>query len=382
MKKKIVFITSTRADYGKMKTIIKKTQKLKKYKVFVVVTGMHLMKNYGYTFEELVKDKIRNLVFLKNQNFKDTPDKILSNTINAFSKFFKKTKFDLVIVHGDRIEPFAVTITCLLNNIRVAHIEGGEVSGTQDEILRHSITKLSSLHFVSNIKAKKRVIQMGESSKNVHVIGSPDMDLIFSKKLPSLEKVKKKYNIKFQKYSIAILHPVTTEIDSQKKNAKIFFESLKKSREKFIILHPNNDYGRKFIFDEIKKLKKNKNFRSFPSMRFEYFLSLLKNANLIIGNSSAGVMEAPCYGIPCIDVGNRQFNRNKSESIKNINFSEKLIVRSIFNHTKNKFKKQKKFGKGDSANKFIKVLNKKNFWNIKIQKFFIDRKIYKNEIFR
>ena len=378
MVKKIFFLTSTRADYGKLKTIIKEIQLIKKFQTKVIITGMHLLKIYGSTHDELKKDKIKNLVYLKNQKITDKPDEILLKSIKVFSNFLRKNKPDLVVVHGDRIEPFALTIVCLLNNIKVAHIEGGELSGTQDEILRHSITKLSHIHFVTNKKAKNRVLQMGEDTNSVYVIGSPDMDLIFSKDLPEIDEVKKRYSIPFDNYSIGILHPVTTEKKYQKNNSKIFFQSLIKSNENFVLLHPNNDEGRNYIFNDIIKLKNNKNFLSFPSMRFEYFLTLLKNSNLIIGNSSSGIMEAPYYGVPSIDLGSRQHNRYKSVSIKNINFLEKSILSSI-NHYKNKkFKVKKYFGDGNSATRFVKIIKSKKFWKIEVQKKFIEKKIYKN----
>jgi UDP-N-acetylglucosamine 2-epimerase (hydrolysing) len=382
MKKKIFFLTSTRADYGKLKTIIKKTQEFKKFSTKVLVTGMHLLKIYGYTHEELVKDKIKNLVYLKNQKLKDKPDQILLNSIKIFSKLFKVNKPDLVIIHGDRIEPFALAIVCLLNNIKIAHIEGGEVSGTQDEILRHSITKLSHIHFVTNQKARRRVLQMGEDLKSVYVIGSPDMDLIFSKNLPSLKEVKEKYNIDFNSYCIAMLHPVTTEKKIQKNNSKIFFDSLKKTKKNYILFHPNNDAGREYIYKDILRLKKNKNFISFPSMRFEYFLTLLKNSNLIVGNSSAGIMEAPSYGIPSIDIGSRQNSRYKSFSIKNVNFLQKNIDRDINKYFNKKFRPKKYFGIGNSADKFIRIIKSESFWNIKLQKHFIDKKKFFNSYFR
>ena len=382
MKKKIVFLSATRADYGKLKNIIHKIQGDKKFDTKVIVTGMHLMKFYGYTYKELIKDKVKNLVFFKNQNMNTRPDKILQNTINKISDFIKMNKPDLMIIHGDRIEPLAASIVSLLNNIKVCHIEGGEVSGTQDEIIRHSITKLSHFHFVTNKKAKNRILQMGEKKSSIFVIGSPDMDLIFSKDLPSLSKVKKKYNINFDRYSIGMLHPVTTLYDKQKKNAQIFFNTLKKSKRNYIIFFPNNDIGSNFIYEKLKEFKKFKNFKIFPSMRFEYFLTLLKNSNFMIGNSSAGIMEAPYYGVPTINIGNRQQNRSKNYNIINIDFEERSILKAINSLDKIKRRKSFSFGKGKSAEKFFKIINSKQFWSASFQKYFIDRKLFRYEIFR
>ena len=166
-KKKILFLTSTRADYGKLKSIILKLQKDKKYSTNVLVTGMHNLKMYGSTYTQIYKDKVKNIIRLKNQNINDRMDKIFLNTVKLFLKVKNMIKPDLVVVHGDRVEPLACSLVCCLNNIKVAHIEGGEISGTVDEMLRHSISKLSHIHFVTNTIAKKRLIQMGERRKNV-----------------------------------------------------------------------------------------------------------------------------------------------------------------------------------------------------------------------
>ncbi len=371
-KKKILFVTSTRADYGKLKTLIMNVQKNRKFESKVFVTGMHNLSIYGSTFGELINDKIKGMFVHKNQNKFSKMDEILINTIRGFSPFLKRFKPDLVIIHGDRIEPLACALSALLNNFLVAHIEGGEVSGTVDEMLRHAISKISQIHLVSNKTARKRLIQMGENKQNIFIVGSPDVDVILSKKLPSLEKVKKRYKINFDKYAIGILHPVTTNIKNLKREAKIFFKTLNKSNINYVIVYPNNDHGSKFILDEILKLKRKKNFKIFPSIRFEYYLTFLKNSMFVIGNSSSGIMEAPYYGVPTINLGDRQKNRLRSNLIKNIKFNEKSILTSIQFFKNRKFSHQKYFGKGNSANKIIKLLKTNKIWKISNQKNFID----------
>ena len=248
--KKIVFVTATRADYGKLKTIINSTQKDLKFKAYVFVTGMHNMREYGSTYIQIQKDKIKNIKRFSNQKLGSNHNKILSNTINGFSGFANKIMPDLVIVHGDRIEPLACAIVCCLNNIKIAHFEGGELSGTVDEIFRHSISKLCNIHFVTNKIAKKRLIQLGELKKNIFITGSPDVDVLLSKNLPSLKVVNKKYDIKFKKFSLALFHPVTTDISKLKLNITSFIKALENSGEKYILIYPNNDLGSKIILKE------------------------------------------------------------------------------------------------------------------------------------
>ena len=361
--KKIVFITGTRADYGKIKSILINLQKKKIYEVSLFVTGMHNLKTYGSTYDEIYKDKIKNITRFKNQNKNDAMDTVLSKTINGFKKYVNTKKPDLIIVHGDRVEALACAIVGAINNIKVGHIEGGEISGTIDGVLRHSISKLCNFHFVTNNSAKKRLIQIGEINSNIYTIGSPDVDLILRKDLPSLESVKRRYEIKFSNYAIGIFHPVTNEMHNLKKEINIFVNLIIKSKKNFILIYPNNDTGTNIILDEYRRIKSN-TVRIFPSIRFEYYLSLLKNSNFIIGNSSSGIMEAPYYGIPTIDLGNRQLNRAKLDSITNLSFNQKKIERYInyFSNKKIKYKKTLFFGKGNSSKKFIQILNKKNIW--------------------
>jgi len=372
MIKKILFVTCTRADYGKLKPLIINVQKNNNFISKVFVSGMHTMKRYGSTYEELVKDKISGIYRYSNQKKNMRMDEILMNTMKGFSSFLIRIKPDLVIVHGDRIEPLACALSSLLNNYLVAHIEGGEVSGTVDEMLRHSISKIAHLHLVSNKTAKKRLIQMGENKRYIFDVGSPDVDVILNKKLPKIESAKKRFNIRFDKFSIAIMHPVTTNIANLKKESEIFFLSLVKSKLNYIIVFPNNDLGSEIILKEIYKLKSNNKFRIFPSIRFESYLTLLKNSNFIIGNSSSGIIEAPYYGITTINIGTRQTNRLKTKLIKNISFNEKEIIKTI-NQVKNrKITKRKFFGEGNSAKKIEKLLLSNKIWNVSKQKSFID----------
>ena len=371
--KKIIFITGTRADYGKMKSVIINLQNNRKFKVFLFVTGMHNLRTFGLTKDEIRKDKIKNVTSFKNQDRNDGMDLILSKTIKGFKKYIKKIKPDLIIVHGDRVESLACAIVGSINNIKVGHIEGGEISGTIDEIIRHSVSKLSNLHFVTNKIAKKRLIQMGEYQKNIHIIGSPDVDLILKKDLPNLSNAKKRYDINFLNYAIALFHPVTNELSNLKKETKIFVNTLLKSKLNYILIYPNNDTGTNIILNEYKKIK-SKKIKIYPSIRFEYYLTLLKHSKFIIGNSSSGIMEAPYYGTPTLNLGNRQLNRAKLQSIIDIKIKENIILQNIkkYSKKKNKFRKNLFFGDGKSTKRVIKLLGSKTIWKTNNKKQFND----------
>jgi UDP-N-acetylglucosamine 2-epimerase (hydrolysing) len=370
--KNIIFVTATRADYGKLKSIILSSQKIKQFNVYVFVTGMHNLSAYGSTFYEIKNDKIQNIKKFHNQILGEPASKIFSKTILGFSEYVTEINPDLVIIHGDRIEPLACAVVCCLNNIKIGHFEGGELSGTIDEIFRHSISKLCNIHFVTNSVAKKRLIQMGELSSSIFITGSPDVDLILSRNLPSLNDLKKRYEINFKSYVIALFHPITTDIKNLKKYICSFIKSLIISKENIVLIFPNNDLGSEIIIKKYNKIK-NKNIKIFPSLRFEYYLTLLKNCKFIIGNSSSGIMEAPYYGVPTINIGDRQNNRANLESITNCNYESSNILRAIkkLSVTK-KFTKSRFFGDGRSASKILKILKSKKIWKMNNQKQFKD----------
>jgi UDP-N-acetylglucosamine 2-epimerase (hydrolysing) len=298
-------------------------------------------------------------------------DLTLAKTIEGFSSYCKKINPDLIVIHGDRVETLAGAIVGSLNNILVAHIEGGELSGTVDELIRHSVTKLSHIHFVSNDEAAKRLLQMGEIKSSIFTIGSPDIDIMFSENLPTEETVKEYYQIDFDQYAIVMFHPVTTEDKQMKHYADDFVASLLAVEENFVVIYPNNDLGSRHIIEAFQKLKDNPKFRIFPSIRFEYFLVLLKNAKFIIGNSSAGIREAPYYGIPIINIGTRQQNRTLNADIINVDYQKENIIgvlHSVINHKISPTAND--FGKGNSAELFLNSLLSSKIWEINHQKKF------------
>lgn len=371
-KKKILFLTGTRADFGKLKPLILEIEQSDLFELFLFVTGMHLNQRYGRTIEEVHKMKLQNVFPYYNHHDYDTMDTILAKTIDGFSAYTRDISPDLIVVHGDRVEALAGAIVGSLNNVLVAHIEGGEVSGTIDESIRHSVSKLSHLHFVANQKAKVRLKQMGEDSKAIFVIGSPDIDIMRSSKLPSLSFVKKYYGITFKDYGVLLFHPVTTEYSLIQSNVKNLVNALLKSKQNIIVIYPNNDLGCEFIFKEYERFNKISTFKIFPSLRFEYFLVLLKHAKLIIGNSSAGIREAPYYRVPTINLGTRQNMRSNDPDIINCNFIEEEILNAIKKTDLITLKQKKSFGEGSSSEQFLKIITKRNFWDVSTQKYFHD----------
>ena len=371
--KKILFLTGTRADFGKIKSLIQILEIQQDFEVFVFVTGMHLQELYGYTLIEIERCNFKNVFIFENHTHETTMDLTLARTIEGLSGYCKTINPDMIVVHGDRVETLAGAIVGSLNNILVAHIEGGEISGTVDELIRHSVSKLSHIHFVSNKQAAKRLLQMGEINESVFTIGSPDIDIMFSDLLPDLDVVKKYYQIPFEKFAIVMFHPVTTEFKGMQKYAHDFVEVLLNDNHNYIVIYPNNDLGSQFIVEEYEKLKDNPRFRIFPSLRFEYFLMLLKNSQFIIGNSSAGIREAPYYGIPIINIGTRQQNRAIHADIINTDYSGtniKEALNLIVSHKVNPSNED--FGQGNSKELFLECIKNQDIWKLNHQKQFRD----------
>lgn len=376
--KKIVFLTGTRADFGKLKSVISYLKSDPAFEVHIFATGMHLKAAYGNTVMEIEKFGLKNIHKFINYSGPTEPETIFSNTVAGFGSYVRELKPDMIVVHGDRSEALAGALVGAFNNILVAHIEGGEVSGTIDETVRHTISKIAHLHFVANKEAKKRLIQMGEKRDAIFVIGSPDIDIMVSENLPTVEKAKRTFDIPFDNYGIFIFHPVTTEVGKLTSAVHRLSDALLESGFNFVGVYPNNDPGTDIIMNAFKeKLFNHPRFVIHPSMRFEHFLSLLKDAHFIIGNSSAGVREAPYYGVPAINVGTRQRNRvkeGKIRSIVNSGYDRKELLGHInrFSAKKVRFKPKAYFGKGNSGQNFYEILKNKQTWKMNLQKQFSD----------
>lgn len=372
-KRKILFLTGTRADFGKMKPLMLSVEDCNDFECLIFATGMHVLSKYGLTINEIYKTGFKNVHTFINHTFGEPMDLILANTISGLSRYVQENMPDMIVVHGDRVEALAGAIVGSIRNILVGHIEGGEISGTIDGFIRHAVSKLSHVHFVANAIAEKRLRQLGESGKSIYVIGSPDIDIMLSKQLPDLKVVKDYYTIPFNEYAVMIFHPVTTEPQEQSQRANELVAAVLESKNNYVVIYPNNDSGCAEIFASYENLKDNERFKIFSSMRFEYFLTLIKNASFIIGNSSAGIREAPVYAVPSINIGNRQDNRFKYRSIIDVGYSKRAILEGIRKASSIKsLKRNYHFGKGNSAKHFMEALKQQKLWKTPRQKKFFD----------
>jgi len=370
MSRRLLFVTGTRADFGKLVPLAEACGK-NRFDVTFFITGMHMMKKYGETRIEVRGYSAFDFYEFVNQREGDSLELILAKTVLGLSDYLQETRPDLVVIHGDRIEALAASIVCAMLGIRSAHIEGGELSGSIDESIRHCNSKLCSSHFVSSEAAARILIAIGEHRSNVYCIGSPELDVHAQPSGVSIHEVKNYYNINFDDYGVVIFHPVTSERDSMRAQAQSLFKALKTSQKSFVVIMPNNDPGTEHIFAAIESLPKDR-FRLIPSMRFLYFSELMRHASAMLGNSSAGVREAPFLGVPSLNIGSRQNSRAKSPSITHCSAFDNDVIHEFLSRSWGKnFPREFSFGSGTAAVSFADTLNEPEFWAQPLQKSFV-----------
>ncbi len=374
-RRKIVFLSGTRADFGKLKSLIRTLlQDPPRFEVHIFATGMHMDPKYGFTVLEFEKCNFPNVYRYINSSSGSTMDQALGTTIQGFGQYVRLIQPDLIVVHGDRCEALAGAIVGSLNNILVAHIEGGELSGTVDGLIRHSVSKMSHLHFVSNVEARRRLVQLGEDPDTVFVIGSPDVDVMTSVDLPRLEDVKQHYEISFSEYGILAFHPVTTSLASLRDEVRQLSSAVLDSGRNWVVIYPNNDEGSELILHEyLERFAGCPRVRMFPSLRFEAMLVLLRHARVVLGNSSMGIREAPYYGTPTVNVGPRQHGRTSNPDILHVPCERDAILAALARaHSRPSLRPVREWGQGDSHVRFRRQLERPEIWSTPVQKAFRD----------
>ena len=382
-KKKICFITGSRAEYGLIDRIVELFSKNKSFKTYLIITGSHLSKKFGSTINDISKANIniKKIPIDLNLDSKKTVylnQKKLSQEIYKFTKKIKPTCF---VVLGDRFEIFSLCSFIQFLNIPLVHIHGGEkTSGSLDDQLRHCITKMSHIHFVANNEFKNRVLQLGETKNSVFVVGGLGVDKIQRTKILNKNQISKKINFQEDKKNVLVtLHPDTLKNYNTKRMTDLICKIIKKNKSiNFILTYPNFDSGYEYIIKKFKNLSKNKqNVNFYKSLGDQLYLSLLKYCDVMIGNSSSGFTEAPYFKIPVLNIGDRQFGRPRSKNILNalitynsINSKFKNCVNKSYKMKKTKLKNE--YGKSGASNKIYSILKKFNFKKELVKKKFND----------
>jgi len=380
MKKKILIVTERRADFSRFKPILDLIKKEKSLSYELVVTGIHLLKQYGYSVNEIKKGgykisktfKMYKHISNKKKDDGATMVYAMGVAISKLSLIVKEIKPDIILSGFDIAANFAVTVVGAHMNIPVAHIQGGEVSGTIDESLRHAMSKFSHYHLVSNLDAKNRLIKMGEVKKNIFIVGCPSIEALYNQKKLSADYFKKKIGIDInKKYIIAIQHSVTTEANEASKQITETIKAIDDFKMPTLFVCPNNDAGSTFI---INKIKHNKKIYYTPTLTLQEYKNLLEKCFALVGNSSSGIHEASSFLKPVINIGSRQNGRLRSKNIIDVSYSNTQILKYLKKLEKNNYYKKlvknlkNPYEKSNTSLNILKVIKSIKFSTNVIQK--------------
>jgi UDP-hydrolysing UDP-N-acetyl-D-glucosamine 2-epimerase len=331
-KRKILYITGTRADYGLIKSVLKEIEKHPKLELDIVATGMHLMEEFGMTINEIKKDefKIYEIDATYETDNKESMPNFIGKFTQLLTKKVKEIKPDIILLLGDRGEMLAGAIVGAYLTIPVAHIHGGEITSTVDEFLRHAITKLAHIHFPATENSAERIIKMGEDPSNVFIVGAPGLDSILNKKSIEQEDLAKKYNFDLSTPILLVVqHPVTTEVNDALNQIHETLEAILELKYQTILIYPNADAGGRKMIDVIKEYGKYQFIKTFKSIPYKEYLSLMRIASAMVGNSSSGIIEAPSFGLPVVNIGSRQEGRQRAENVIDVDYDKEQIKAAI-----------------------------------------------------
>ncbi|MCI8282103.1 MAG: UDP-N-acetylglucosamine 2-epimerase (hydrolyzing) [Lachnospiraceae bacterium] len=368
MKKQIGILTATRAEFGLLKPLIKRMMREDFCDVKVLVTGAHLSPAFGNTYQEIEEANIPIAEKIECISEGDSTQDISNNmamAMTGFGKYFENNKLDLLIILGDRYETMAVCIAAMNAEIPIAHIHGGEATeGLIDEALRHSITKMSQLHFVSTGVYKNRVIQMGEQPKSVFNVGALAVENTKNTKFVSREALGKDLGIDLTgNYAVVTFHPVTLAENSGVEQFDQLMDAMDTFQDMtFIITKANADAGGRYINSQIDEYAETReNVIAVASLGVKRYLSAVKGSCVVVGNSSSGIIEAPCLHIPTVNIGDRQKGRLMPDSVLCCEPEKNAIIEAIKKATSDDFREKVKvmtnpFGDGNTSEKITSII--------------------------
>ena len=377
--KKVLYISGGRQDYGPMRKALLLIKRDPNFRIEILATGMHFMPEFGKTITEIKKDnfKIHEIKTIYREDNKESMASFIGEFIVKATKEIKKIKPDFILICGDRPEILAGAIVGVYLTIPVVHVHGGDISSTVDELARHAITKLSHIHLAATKKSAERIKKMGEDFWRVFVVGAPGLDSILNKKLFSKKEIAKKCKLNLREPILLVLqHPVSIEIEDAAWQMKQTMEAIKELRYQSIIIYPNADAGGREMIKVIEQYRKYPFIKIYKNISHQDYLSLMKAANVMIGNSSSGIIEAPSFCLPVVNIGTRQKGRERAESVIDVDYNKEQIKRAIKKAIcdkkfREKVKKCKNpYGDGMAGIRIANILTK-----IKINKKLLQKKI-------
>jgi UDP-N-acetylglucosamine 2-epimerase (non-hydrolysing)/GDP/UDP-N,N'-diacetylbacillosamine 2-epimerase (hydrolysing) len=377
--RKIFIVVERRADYSRYKPILEKLSQDPFFEIYLVVTGICLLETHGKDVNYITNDgfKINAQIPMFIEGGEDSGAEMMramSRVMMGLVNQLEKAKPDLVLSGFDIGANFAVTVAAAHMNIPVAHIQGGEVTGSIDESIRHAMSKFAHLHFPATELSKQRLIRMGEKPESIFVVGCPSIDVLINTPYLNKEAIEKELDIDFSRPTLLMIqHPVTTEWMDSFAQIKETIEAIKESGVQCVFLLPNNDAGHSKIIAYIKA----NGVKWFPSLPTNVFVNLYRNVDALIGNSSSGIHETPTLKIPTINIGTRQQGRERAGNVIDVpNVKESIleaIKKAVFDEEFRSYVKtiQNPYGDGNSAEKIVEVLKGISLNGI-VQKIFHD----------
>lgn len=374
MKRKVVYITGTRADYGLMHNTLELLNNDNLIQLDVVATGMHLMKEFGYSVDEIKKDNF-NLHIIDETFLKDSKESMsifIGNFVVKLTQLLSEIKPDFVLLLGDRGEMLAGAITASYLQIPVAHIHGGDVSSTVDDSARHAITKLSNIHFPATEKSASRIKQMGENPENIFVVGAPGLDDILKNvNEVDIKYLKDKYSIN-KNFVIILQHPVSLEEEDSAKQIKETLDAVLETDYQIILVYPNADAGGRAMIDIIDEYQ----VPAYKNIPHNDFIGLLSISSILIGNSSSGIIESSSLKLPVINIGTRQEGREKSTNVVDVDYKKEEILEAINYIELSDYQKILEncinpYGDGKAAERIVNILK-----NIEIDNDLLNKKFF------
>jgi len=331
--KKIAVVTGTRAEYGILKPVLKAVKSHPKLGLSLIATGMHLSKEFGYTIKEIEKDGFKidaKLDILHREDTGEAMTRSMGKCLVAMADVLGRIKPDILLLLGDRSEMLAGAIAASYMNIAIAHIDGGAVSGSVDDSIRHAITKLAHIHFPTTKGSATRIIKMGEDPSRIFIVGAPALDTILNEKLFKPAELSKKYGLDLSKPILLVLqHPVVTKANAAADQIRKTLDVIVKLEHQSILIYPNADAGGRRMIKAIKRYEKYPFIKSFKSLPYIDYLSLMGVASVMVGNSSSGIVETPSFHLPVVNIGSRQEGRERSTNVIDVGYKRKEIAKAI-----------------------------------------------------
>lgn len=364
----VTVVTGTRAEFGILTPILVEIMRSKDLELHIIATGMHLSEVHGYTLKDIERSGFRVDEVVDMSPCDDSEAsmaKALGKGIIGVTEAFERINPDIVLVLGDRSEAFAGAIAGAYTNRVVVHVHGGEVTkGCIDESIRHAVTKLAHVHFPATRDGAERIIKLGERRANVHVVGAPALDVILNVAKSTPEEVAKELGLDLTKPIIlAVQHPVTTQADEAADQMRVTLAALVALHEQTVLLYPNNDAGGIRMIKVIERSNFPPYIRTYPSLPQKQYLGLMATAAVMVGNSSSGIIEAPSFGLPFVNIGMRQEGRLRGDNVIDVPHDRDAIVEAVRKALHDKAfrekvsKRRNPWGDGKAAKRIVKLLS-------------------------